>query len=143
MSIDLKKMKARLEAKRQEIASSIHAIPEGNAKINDPANSDDANDFEYTYQDKEDDAVDAQEQAQEQSIIATQQPMLDEIDAALKRIEDGTYGICTVDGEPIPEKRLEAIPWASLCIKDQEALDRRSNLEADVTPDYNQDTRFS
>lgn len=143
MSIDLKKMKARLEAKRQEIATSIHALPAGHDEKNDPANQKDANDFEYTYQDKEDDAVDAQERDQEQLIVATQQPMLDEIDAALKRIEDGTYGRCTVDGEPIPEKRLEAIPWASLCIKDQEALDRRNNLEASVTPDYDQDTRFS
>lgn len=143
MSIDLEKMKALLLARREEIERTIHSLPQGNAQINDPANSDDVNDFEYTYQDKEDDAVDTQEMAQEQSIIATQQPILDEIDAALMRIEDGTYGYCTVDGVPIPEKRLEAIPWARFCIKDQEALDRRSNLEANVTPDYKHDTHFS
>ena len=39
--------------------------------------------------------------------------MLDAIDAALKRIEDGTYGICTNCGKPIPEERLEAVPWAT------------------------------
>jgi RNA polymerase-binding protein DksA len=48
--------------------------------------------------------------------------VLAEIDAALARIEAGTYGICTNCGEEIPLQRLEAYPWASLCI----ACKRRS-----------------
>lgn len=47
------------------------------------------------------------------------QQTLDEIDAALARIDDGTYGICENCGEPIPEDRLRAIPWTRLCIDDQ------------------------
>jgi RNA polymerase-binding protein DksA len=39
-----------------------------------------------------------------------------EIDAALQRIEDGTYGTCVNCGREIPRERLEANPWASLCI---------------------------
>ena len=39
-----------------------------------------------------------------------------EIDAALQRIEEGTYGTCTNCGREIPVERLEANPWASLCI---------------------------
>ena len=39
-----------------------------------------------------------------------------EIDAALKRIDDGTYGTCVNCGTEIPSGRLEANPWASLCI---------------------------
>ena len=42
--------------------------------------------------------------------------VLAEIDAALKRIEEGTYGICTNCGQPIAVGRLEALPWATLCI---------------------------
>ena len=42
--------------------------------------------------------------------------MLAEIDAALKRIEDGTYGTCTNCGNEILPERLEARPWATLCI---------------------------
>ena len=38
------------------------------------------------------------------------------IDAALERIEDGSYGTCSNCGEEIPHARLEANPWASLCI---------------------------
>ncbi|MFN2628927.1 MAG: TraR/DksA family transcriptional regulator [Gaiellaceae bacterium] len=39
------------------------------------------------------------------------------IDAALKRIEEGTYGTCTSCGNEIPAERLEASPWAGLCIE--------------------------
>ena len=40
-----------------------------------------------------------------------------EIKAALKRIEDGTYGVCIVSGEPIEHERLEANPAATTCMK--------------------------
>ena len=42
--------------------------------------------------------------------------VLADIDAALKRIEEGTYGICTSCDKPIAVERLEALPWATLCI---------------------------
>jgi RNA polymerase-binding protein DksA len=42
--------------------------------------------------------------------------VLAEIDEALQRIEDGTYGTCVGCGREIPRERLEANPWASLCI---------------------------
>jgi RNA polymerase-binding protein DksA len=42
-----------------------------------------------------------------------------EIDAALRRIDDGTYGACQMCGQPIGEDRLRALPWAALCIDDQ------------------------
>ena len=45
--------------------------------------------------------------------------VLGEIDAALRRIDDGTYGICQVCGQQIDAARLEARPWAALCIDDQ------------------------
>jgi DnaK suppressor protein len=44
---------------------------------------------------------------------------LGQIDAALGRIEDGTYGLCAADGKPIPVERLRAVPWATLCIDHQ------------------------
>ena len=53
------------------------------------------------------------------------QHVLSEIDAALRRIEEGTYGICTNRGEQIPVERLEARPYATLCIDCQREQDRR------------------
>lgn len=51
--------------------------------------------------------------------------LLAEIDGALRRIEDGTYGTCVACGRPIAPERLEAVPWATLCIDDQRAREQR------------------
>ena len=53
------------------------------------------------------------------------QQTLAEIDAALQRIEDGTYGVCEICGKPIGADRLAAIPWARLCIDDQRRVSSR------------------
>jgi len=49
--------------------------------------------------------------------------VLGEIEAALSRIEGGTFAVCTNCGEQIPEERLEALPWATLCIDCQRNLE--------------------
>jgi RNA polymerase-binding protein DksA len=47
------------------------------------------------------------------------QHTLDEVEAALARVDAGSYGVCEVCGEPIGADRLSAIPWARLCIDDK------------------------
>ena len=42
--------------------------------------------------------------------------MLDEVRRSRQRVVDGTYGTCEVCGEPIPDGRLEARPWATRCL---------------------------
>jgi DnaK suppressor protein len=42
--------------------------------------------------------------------------MLDEVRRARQRADDGSYGTCEACGEPIPEGRLEARPWATRCV---------------------------
>ena len=49
-------------------------------------------------------------------LMDSEKKILTEIEDALDRIEDGTYGICQNDDVPIPKARLEAIPWARYCI---------------------------
>jgi DnaK suppressor protein len=49
-------------------------------------------------------------------LMDSERRILTEIDDALGRIEDGTYGICEGRGEPIPKERLKAIPWARYCV---------------------------
>lgn len=58
------------------------------------------------------------------NMISNQTEILAEIDAAIKRIKDGTYGICEVTGKPIPEARLEAIPFARYTREGQEIHER-------------------
>ena len=45
---------------------------------------------------------------------------LTQVRDALKRIDEGTFGRCLVDGEPIEEKRLDAMPWTPYCVKHQQ-----------------------
>ncbi len=47
------------------------------------------------------------------------QQTLREIDAALARMDDGTYGMCEDCGKPIAPERLAAIPWTRFCVEDQ------------------------
>jgi DnaK suppressor protein len=50
--------------------------------------------------------------------------VLAEIEEALGRIDDGTYGLCASCGGPIGVERLEAVPYATLCLDDKRALER-------------------
>ena len=50
--------------------------------------------------------------------------LLNSIDEALERIEDGEYGKCARCGEALPEKRLDAVPWARHCIRCQDLQER-------------------
>jgi RNA polymerase-binding protein DksA len=54
-----------------------------------------------------------------------QQKYLEQVDDALGRIEDGTYGICKVTGELIPLERLEEVPVAKYSVKGKEIMERR------------------
>ena len=49
-------------------------------------------------------------------VASDAQAKVAEIDAALSRVDAGTYGICESCGKPIPEARLEALPEATLCV---------------------------
>ena len=42
---------------------------------------------------------------------------LGDVERALEKLDEGTYGMCDVDGEPIAPERLEAMPWAVVCVK--------------------------
>ena len=50
------------------------------------------------------------------SLLGSENDALDQIEAAIERIEDGSYGQCEECGMKIPEPRLEAIPFAALCV---------------------------
>ena len=72
-----------------------------------------APDFDENFADS---AQVAAEQGENLSLAATLRDQLDDVVAALARLDDGTYGRCSVCGEPIAPARLEAMPSASVCI---------------------------
>ncbi|MGN6548484.1 MAG: RNA polymerase-binding protein DksA [Pararhizobium sp.] len=60
-----------------------------------------------------------------------QRKLIAKIDAALQRIDDGTYGYCEETGEPISLKRLDARPIATLSLEAQERHERREKVYRD------------
>jgi DnaK suppressor protein len=60
-----------------------------------------------------------------------QRKLIAKIDAALRRLEDGSYGFCEETGEPISLKRLDARPIATLSIEAQERHERRERVYRD------------
>jgi DnaK suppressor protein len=66
-----------------------------------------------------DHATDLVDREVDQSLGENADNVILEIDEALWRIEDGTYGTCAVCGSVIPEERLEAVPYATLCLDDK------------------------
>lgn len=60
-----------------------------------------------------------------------QRKLVSKIDAALRRIDDGSYGYCEVTGEPISLKRLDARPIATLSLEAQERHERRERVHRD------------
>src|SRR5438105_13130211 len=128
MSIDLSLMRQRLEAKQAELQKNISGLTEAHPE---PVGAIEASEGP---QDFEEVAVDFLETQQEQSLLINEQALLTEVERALERIEQGTYGICVNCGQPIPERRLEAIPWAARDVKCEEQLERR-NLS--ITETYN------
>ncbi len=110
MAIDLAIMKKRLEEKQAEIQQHM-AVLRG-----DPTPPEDAIQASDGVVEPEEGAVDIEQADLERAIQDNEKTLLVEVQQALARIENGTYGICSNCGQPIPEKRLEAIPWANLCI---------------------------
>ena len=77
------------------------------------------------------------EREKDLSILEQVEAELADVEHALRRLEEGTYGTCEVDGKPIPEDRLEAMPATRLCLQHQAEAEREvriSGERADVGP---------
>ena len=113
---DLNYFKGKLEREKvllEDVLSSISRV-----------NPNNANDWEATTTDIEVDSADENEVAdkfeelEENKVILNKlEPQLNEVKAALKRIEDGVFGICEVSGDVIERERLEANPSARTSMK--------------------------
>jgi len=72
------------------------------------------------------------EKSVEMRTVNRQIKLISKIDAALKRLKDGTYGFCEETGEPIGLKRLIARPIATLSITAQEKHEREEKIHAEL-----------
>jgi RNA polymerase-binding protein DksA len=113
---DLEYFKTKLEKERTLLEEELRTISS--------ANPENPNDLEATTTDIEVDSADENEVAdkfeeleENKMILDRLEPQLNEVKEALKRIQEGKYGICEVSGEKIERERLEANPTAKTCKK--------------------------
>ena len=100
--------RARLEEEREQIRSRSGAV-DGALPEEGEGGDEDTADLANAMMDKEMDL----------SVEDEIEDLLSAVDHALKKIEEGTYGICDMSGEPIPAGRLELIPYAALTVECQ------------------------
>jgi DnaK suppressor protein len=105
---ELNKFRQTLEAKQAELAATLRRRDEIAIE-------------------KSADAIDEVQRAAERELairnLDRESNLLRNVRAALRRIHQGGFGICLYCEEPISPKRLAAVPWATLCLRCQEAAD--------------------
>jgi RNA polymerase-binding protein DksA len=118
----LRAVKKRLLAERERLEQELHDIMERTSH---------AADFEMateisTYDDHPADlASETFEREKDLALEGNIQDLLDKVNTALEKIDEGTYGICDSCSVEINASRIEALPWASLCLNCQDRLEGR------------------
>ena len=108
----------QLRAKERELQSNIARL-EGEARVSGKAAVRDSTDAATSSQ--------GTSESLQEATLASQ--TLERVQDALRRIEDGAYGKCIVCGRQIEAARLEASPWASTCLEDQERQDKAAHVQ--------------
>ncbi len=70
-------------------------------------------------------AADTYERELSMNLVSSEQEILYQIDDALKRLDDGSFGLCQQCNQPIAMSRLKAVPYASLCINCQRTKEQK------------------
>ncbi len=110
------KQKKKLIAQRNQILDALAAQNEAMSRLVEEVESGDVVDI----------ASGAIDRTLLDSLGAADAARLTAIDNAIIRINQGKYGLCLQCGKPIPEARLEAIPYAPLCVNCQSAEEKRN-----------------
>jgi DnaK suppressor protein len=116
-------IRQRLEAERLRIKQEIYRQTQGDETV--PA-TDPLLDTGGVSTDPADDADALADNERTRILVSNAQAMIAQINAALQRLDAGTYGICTNCGREIDPRRLEALPCVILCIDCQTAAEAAS-----------------
>ena len=79
--------------------------------------------------DMADSGTDEYDHAMALAILSNEHDALYEVDAAIQRILEGTYGICEKTGKPVPQARLRAVPWTRYTREAQERMEERGIVD--------------
>jgi len=112
VTVDIDSARDRLMAERHRVTSEMQALQDDLAHSLEDQSDEDGNDSHMA-----DSATDTVDRGIEQSLEDNAEHLLACIDAALGRIDAGSYGKCERCAKPISEERLEALPYATKCIE--------------------------
>ena len=116
MTLDLDRFQRQLEAEQTRLRHALAAVNHESSLLEETG------DLAIGSGDHlADSATDTFMRELDEGLEENAEHLLQEIEAALGRIADGTYGTCSVCGRVIDEARLEAVPYATLCIDDKRA----------------------
>lgn len=118
---EVNELRKKLEEERDELSRQLSEFDESTfAGSQSEVSGEMSFDEEYA-----DAGSDTFERERDLSLSNNIKDLLDKIEHALKRMDDGSYGLCERCGKPIEKARIKALPYASLCIEDAQAEGRR------------------
>ena len=109
--------KERLQSLREELLRIMHGAEEDERTRGEQ-------DGDFTEYDSGDMSRDIFDREIDATIVEQVEQRLEIVDRALQKIEEGTYGLSDVSGEPIPRGRLEAVPEAIRTVEEQQRYER-------------------
>lgn len=112
---DIARFKTRLEEMRAQMTHLIRDSSEDVKAVNDVKG--------YS-QHQADEGTDDFNRTISLQLTSKEFDILRQIERALEKIDDGTYGVCDISGEEIPIQRLEALPYATMTVKSQEKFEK-------------------
>lgn len=117
----LDKYRALLIAKRAELRGDV-------VSMENEALRSESGELSNTPQHLAEQGSETYDQSLSLNLAAQDRRVIREIDEALKRIDEGTYGLCELTNQPIPEERLDEIPWARYTIEAARQLESRGSV---------------
>jgi DnaK suppressor protein len=112
VSVDVNTARERLMAERERVLAEMQTLRDDLSHSLEDALDEDGNDSHLA-----DSATETLDREIEQTLEDNAEHLLVSIDAALARIQDGSYGRCQRCGNPIGDERLDALPYATRCIE--------------------------
>ena len=114
----------RLEAERARLAEVRNGLHEGNPL--DESEGDSVAELSSIDQHQADLGTETFEREKDLAILESIEAELADVEHALRRLDEGSYGTCEACGRPIDEERLEALPATRLCRDDQQRAEQNA-----------------
>jgi DnaK suppressor protein len=118
--------KAKARRRLEEERTRLQGIRDGLQREQDEGSSDTGGELSSFDQHPGDSGTETFEMEKNVSLMEQVDDELAEIEAAVQRLERGTYGTCQACGRPIGDARLEAIPATRFCVEDQAKAERQA-----------------